>query len=341
MRRNTLLSAFVFFMLVLSVSPNFTSSENIVEIDEVRQNLSTLNNMDFGTRSDMGTDQTAERSDPEYKIKTAYDQYLDQIETKEIATLTNSIFDLLKNTPKENYWTEEAIIIVTFESKENFIQPYFDEYDVDFFNTLPMAVMEVPIGAITEIQELPGVSYDEITLNTYSLSDFDFSLPMEFISAEIDFEDQDEDGTGETLVIIITVEVNEVLDVTFNYYIQFSYDDNYYSLSGFKNVAFSLTGIQEVRIEIDLDNIFFDIPDNLEVYYSIDAYSDELGLWFSGISNWEEMDLAAYVFTTKVTTKPPTTTEETTEDAFLNAPGLILILSSFSAAFLFRRKSQK
>ncbi len=179
--------------------------------------------------------------------------------------------------------------------------------------------------------------FDEITLNTYTLSDFDFSLPITFLSAELDFEDQDEDGVGETLVIIVTVEVNEVLDITFNYYIQFSYNDNYDIISGFKNVSFEETGTQEVRIEIDLDNIFFDIPDDLEIYYNVDAYSDELGVWFGGITNWEEIDLASYVFTPKVTTTT-TITEETTEDAFLNAPGIILIISSFSVAVLFRRK---
>jgi hypothetical protein len=183
---------------------------------------------------------------------------------------------------------------------------------------------------------------DEITLNSYTLSEFDFSLPIEIISAEVDFEDQDEDGVGETLVIIVTVEVNEAVDVTFNYWIDFNYDGNYYGLSSFKNVAFTETGTQEVRIEIDLDNIFFDIPDNLEIYYSIDGYIEELGMWIGGIYNWESLDLGSYVFEPKeeTTTTTTTTTEETTEDAFLNAPGIILIISSFSVAVLFRRKNK-
>ena len=133
MRRSALVSVFVLFLLVFSVSPNFSSLENIVEVNEGKQNLSTLDSMEFGTKPLMEQtstmEQTAERSDPEYRTRTAKELYLDQVESEEIATQYDSIFELLKNTPKENYWIEEANIIVTFESKDNFIQPYFDDYD--------------------------------------------------------------------------------------------------------------------------------------------------------------------------------------------------------------------
>ncbi|MFX0171151.1 MAG: S8 family serine peptidase [Candidatus Hodarchaeota archaeon] len=134
------------------INPNFLIGDSVTNIDASEVLIDQENKDPFRSK-----EKNSSLINDEFQISNSLISYLRALGKNDIL-LSNSIQELLHETPKSMWRITKVKLIVTFNSHQQIFNHVVSSYDPEIMNILPIALFRTTLDSINNIRSLPGVT---------------------------------------------------------------------------------------------------------------------------------------------------------------------------------------